>query len=244
MNTSTTASLNSNKRSMTFDVSVDNVVFGFDGDDLRILLIRQGLPGRDMGQERFHMAVPGDLVLPEEGLDEAASRILSNLTSIKGIFLKQFYTFGAPDRVFHEKDKEWLTKMRRYPDRRVVSVGYYSLVALADYRPKPNSFASQVEWCLLSNIPTLAFDHNAIIDAGLEQLREDVANRNIIFELLPEKFTLGQLQRLHEIILGKTLDKRNFRKNVKRMADVVALDEKQAGVLHKPAQLYTYRRQD
>lgn len=92
--------------------------------------------------------------------------------------------------------------------------------------------------------PNVGLDHNTIIEAGLEKLREDVVNKNIIFELLPEKFTLGQFQRLHEIILDKTLDKRNFRKNVKRMAGVIALDEKQAGVLHKPAQLYTYRQRD
>lgn len=244
MNTTSSASFGAARRPLTFDVSVDNVVFGFDGEDLQVLLIRQGLPGENVDEGRFHMAVPGDLVLLEEGLDEAAARILSNLTSIKGIYLKQFYTFGAPDRVFDEKDKEWLTKMRRYPDRRVVTVGYYSLVALADYLPKPSSFASQAEWCPLHKIPTLAFDHNTIVQAGLEKLREDVVHRNIIFKLLPEKFTLGQLQRLHEIILEKTLDKRNFRKNVKRMAEVVALDEKQAGVLHKPAQLYTYRQQD
>ncbi|MDA9864357.1 NUDIX domain-containing protein [Flavobacteriales bacterium] len=244
MNTTSSTPLGPDNRSLTFDVSVDNVVFGFDGEELQVLLIRQGLPGEDMGAERFHMAVPGDLILPEEGLDEAAARILSNLTSIKDIYLKQFHAFGAPDRVFDEKDREWLTKIRRYPNRRVVTVGYYSLVALEDYRPKPSSFASRAEWCPLAEIPTLAFDHNSIIEAGLEKLREDVVHRNIIFELLPEKFTLGQFQRLHEIILGKVLDKRNFRKNVKRMAEVVPLDEKQAGVLHKPAQLYTYRRQD
>ncbi|MCH1576067.1 MAG: NUDIX domain-containing protein [Flavobacteriales bacterium] len=244
MNTTSSSPLGPDVRSLTFDVSVDNVVFGFDGEELQVLLIRQGLPGEDMGAERFHMAVPGDLILPEEGLDEAAARILSNLTSIKDIYLKQFHAFGAPDRVFDEKDREWLTKIRRYPNRRVVTVGYYSLVALEDYRPKPSSFASRAEWCPLADIPTLAFDHNSIIKAGLEKLREDVVHNNIIFELLPEKFTLGQFQRLHEIILGKALDKRNFRKNVKRMAEVVPLDEKQAGVLHKPAQLYTYRRQD
>lgn len=225
-----------------FDVSVDNVVFGFDGEQLQILLIRQGLPGEDMSPDRFHMAVPGDLVYPSEGLDEAAYRILSNLTSLEGIFLKQFKTFGAPNRVFDKKDREWLTRMRPHPERRVVSIGYYSLVALAEYTPRPSSFASRAEWCPLSDIPRLAFDHNAIIAAGLEQLREDVAHRGIIFELLPEKFTLGQLQRLHEIILDKDLDKRNFRKNVKRMEGVIALDEKQEGVLHKPAQLYTYVR--
>lgn len=226
----------------SFDLSVDNVVFGFDGERLQILLIRQGLPGEDMGLDRFHMAVPGDLVLPEEGLEDAASRILSNLTSLQGIYLKQFHAFGAPNRVFDIKDREWLTRFREHPNRRVVTVGYYSLVSMAEYEPRPSSFASRAEWCPLDDLPRLAFDHNEIVAAGLEQLKEDVVHHNILFELLPEKFTLGQFQRLHEIILGKVLDKRNFRKNVKRMTDVVALDEKQEGVLHKPAQLYTYRR--
>lgn len=228
--------------SPAFDLSVDNVVFGFDGEQLQVLLIRQGLPGEDMGPDRFHMAVPGDLVYPQEGLDEAAYRILSNLTSLDGIFLKQFRAFGAPDRVFEEKDQEWLTRMRPHPERRVVTIGYYSLVAMSEYTPRPSSFASRAEWCPLSDLPRLAFDHNDIVAAGLSQLREDVAHHSIIFELLPEKFTLGQLQTLHEIILDKDLDKRNFRKNVKRMEGVVPLDEKQEGVLHKPAQLYTYVR--
>lgn len=225
-----------------FDLSVDNVVFGFDGDQLQVLLIARGLPGEDMESDRFHMAVPGDLVLPKEGLDEAAVRILSNLTSLQGIYLKQFHAFGAPDRVFQEKDQEWLTRIRPYPERRVVTIGYYSLVAMAEYTPKPSSFASRAEWCPLDDIPRLAFDHNDIIDAALQELREDVAHHNVFLELLPEKFTLGEFQRLHEVILGKELDKRNFRKNVKRMSEVIPLDEKQEGVLHKPAQLYTFRK--
>ena len=97
--------------SAAFDVSVDNVVFGFDGDQLQVLLIRQGLPGEDMGTDRFHMAVPGDLVYPKEDLDEAAARILSTLTSLDGIYLKQFRTFGDPDRVADEKDQDWLRKI-------------------------------------------------------------------------------------------------------------------------------------
>lgn len=228
--------------STSFDVSVDNVVFGFDGDQLQVLLIRQGLPGEDMGSDRFHMAVPGDLVFPKEDLDEAAARILSTLTSLDGIYLKQFRAFGDPSRVAEEKDQEWLRRMRPFPDRRVVTIGYYSLVAMSEYLPKPSSFASRAEWCPLKDLPRLAFDHNQIVEAALQQLREDAVHHPLFYELLPEKFTLGQLQRLYEIILNKTLDKRNFRKNVKKMTDVVPLDEKQEGVLHKPAQLYTYRR--
>ena len=225
-----------------FDLSVDNVVFGFDGDQLHVLLIRQGLPGEDMGSDRFHMAIPGDLVHPEEGLHDAATRILSNLTSLEGIYLKQFHAFGDPHRLADQKDQEWLHRMRAHPNRRVVTIGYYSLVAMSAYEPRPSSFASRAEWCPLKDIPRLAFDHNEIVAAALERLREDAAHHSLVYELLPEKFTLAQFQRLHEIILEKSLDKRNFRKNVKKMDEVVPLNEKQEGVLHKPAQLYTYRR--
>lgn len=226
----------------SFDLSVDNVVFGFDGDQLQVLLIRQGLLGEDTGADRFQMAIPGDLVHPDEGLDEAASRILSNLTSLNGVYLKQFRAFGDPKRVADQKDREWLQRMRAFPDRRVVTIGYYSLVALSEYEPRPSSFASRAEWCPLTDIPRLAFDHNEIVSAALEKLREDASRHALVYELLPEKFTLGQFQRLHEIILDKTLDKRNFRKNVKKMTEVIPLDEKQEGVLHKPAQLFTYRQ--
>ena len=159
---------------------------------------------------------------------------------MEGIFLKQFKTFGDPNRVFDKKDREWLTRMRPHPERRVVSIGYYSLVALAEYTPRPSSFASRAEWCPLSDIPRLAFDHNAIIAAGLEQLRGDVAHRGIIFELLPEKFTLGQLQRLHEIILDKDLDKRNFRRKALSMGVLKALEEHRSGGAHRAPRLYRF----
>lgn len=233
---------NSGDESSAFDLSVDNVVFGFDGNQLQVLLIRQGLPDEDVAVDQFHMAVPGDLVHAEEGLDQAASRILSNLTSLDGIYLKQFQAFGDPKRVADQKDQEWLHRMRPFPNRRVVTIGYYSLVAISEYTPRPSSFASRAEWCPLADLPELAFDHNEIVSAALEKLREDAKRHSLVYELLPEKFTLGQFQRLHEIILDKALDKRNFRKNVKKMTEVIPLDEKQEGVLHKPAQLYTYRR--
>lgn len=223
------------------DISVDCVLFGFDEKKLKVLLIEQRQPGKDKKVSRLQKAVPGDLLKENESLDEAAKRVLRELTSLKGIYLKQFYAFGDPMRVKNVKDQEWLRTFRAHPERRVVTVGYYSLVKMEDYQPKASSFAGKAKWVDVYSIPELAFDHNLIVDQALEVFRHELIADNIGFELLPEKFTLSQVQHLHEIILDKKLDKRNFRKNMLKMEHLKALDEKQKGVLHKPAQLYQYR---
>ncbi len=219
------------------DVSVDCVVFGFHNNKLRVLLIEQENSSKGSAQR---YALPGDLVFSDEHIDHAAERVLYELTSLKGIYLEQFQTFGDPQRVQKEKDQEWLRSTRKNPDARVITVAYYSLVKMEDYVPSPSSFAERAEWKDVHDIPDLAFDHNEILTKALEVLRIEVANHTIGFELLPEKFTLGQLQQLYEVILDKQLDKRNFRKAIKKMDTVLALEEKQKGVLHKPAQLFTY----
>ena len=228
--------------SSPLDLSVDNVVFGFDGENLNVLLIRQGSPVDGFDEAKLQMAIPGDLVGTDEDLDESAKRILAELTSLKGIYLKQFMTFGNPSRVFGLKDQAWLRVFRANPERRVVTVGYYSLVSVEEFKPTPASFASQAKWWPIDELPTLAFDHNIIVSTALSTLRAELSNKHIAFELLPEKFTLSQLQRLHEAVLERPLDKRNFRKNMKRMDSLIPLGEKQGGVLHKPAQLYTYKK--
>jgi 8-oxo-dGTP diphosphatase len=224
------------------DVSVDCVLFGFDDKKLKVLLIEQRQPGKDKKIPRLQTALPGDLLKENESLDEAAKRVLRELTSLKGIYLKQFHTFGDPMRVKNLKDQEWLRLFRAHPERRVITVGYYSLVKMEDYEPKASSFAGKAKWVDVYNIPELAFDHNEIVESALEIFRHELVADNIGFELLPEKFTLSQLQHLHEIILDKKLDKRNFRKNVLKMQDLKPLEEKQKGVLHKPAQLYQFKR--
>lgn len=224
------------------DVSVDCVVFGFDEKKLKVLLIEQKQPGKDKLVSNLQTALPGDLVQDDESFDHAAARVLDELTSLRGICLKQFYSFGDPSRVKKLKDQEWLRTFRAYPERRVVTVGYYSLVNMAEYKPKASSFASRVRWIDVYEIPELAFDHNAIVDKALEMLRHELVADNIGFELLPEKFTLSQLQHLHEIVLDKKLDKRNFRKTALKIENLHPLDEKQIGVLHKPAQLFQYKR--
>jgi 8-oxo-dGTP diphosphatase len=224
------------------DISVDCVVFGFDEKKLKVLLIEQKQPGTDKKVSHLQSALPGDLVQDDESLDDAALRVLKELTSLQGIYLKQFYAFGDPMRVKNLKDQEWLRTFRAHPERRVITVGYYSLVSLDDYKPKASSFAGKTRWFDVYEIPELAFDHNNVVDQALDMLRHELIADNIGFELLPEKFTLSQLQHLYEIVLDKKLDKRNFRKNILKIDSLKPLDEKQQGVLHKPAQLYKFQK--
>jgi 8-oxo-dGTP diphosphatase len=228
---------------VTVDISVDCVIFGFDDEKLKVLLIEQAQPEGTV-LSKTQMALPGDLVKDEESLHNAAERVLEELTNLRGIYLKQFHTFGDPERVRGLKDQEWLRSIRANPERRVVTVGYYSLVKMEDYNPKASSFASKAIWVDVYHVPELAFDHNDIVDSALKMLRHELIADNIGFELLPDKFTLSQLQKLYEIILDKKLDKRNFRKNVLKNESVKALNEKQTGVLHKPAQLFTFEKTD
>lgn len=222
-------------------VSVDCVIFGYDDDGLKVLLIQQRDPSKtDIALTSIQHALPGDLILQDESLDHAAERVLFELTRLQGVFMKQFHAFGDPDRVRAPKDQSWLQSFRNQPEARVLTVAYYGLVSLHEFTPEPASFAGSALWTDVSDLPDLAFDHNEIVDCAFETLREQLESHYISFELLPKKFTLSQLQTLHEIVLDKKLDKRNFRKNVKRMSHVVPLDEKQKGVLHKPAQLFSF----
>ncbi len=223
------------------NVSVDCVVFGYDNETLKVLLIEQkALDEKAKKGKGAQFALPGDLVREDEGLHQAATRVLGELTQLQGIYLKQFHTYGNPGRVSDVKDAEWLKTYRSNPETRVITVAYYSLVNLADYEPGAGSFAKRSVWIDMGKEPRLAFDHNKILQGGLDMLRDELINKNIGFELLPEKFTLSQLQSLYEIVLDKKLDKRNFRKSIKKIDQLKPLDEKQKGVLHKPAQLYKY----
>ena len=223
------------------DISVDCVVFGFDEDKLKLLVIEQERVSEKM---KSFKALPGNLVFESESLDEAAARVLRELTGLTGIYQRQFYTFGDPQRVRDLKDQEWLRKFRKNPNSRVISTAYYSLVRMEDYHLSPSSFAANAEWIDIDNIPQLAFDHNDMVERALGKLRKDTENYNISVKLLPNKFTLGQLQKLYEVILGKELDKRNFRKSILKIENLIPLAEKQKNVYHKPAQLYMFRKLD
>ena len=223
------------------DVSVDCALFGFDGESLKLLLIRQKTAeGGPLSEDNLQMALPGDFVHDDESLDAAAGRVLLELTGLDNVYLKQFHAFGNPDRVKGLKDQQWLRTFREHPENRVMTVAYFGLVSLHEHTPAASSFAGDADWTDVDAIPDLAFDHDDIATMALDTLKEQLESKHIGFEMLPKKFTLRQLQSLHETVLDKKLDKRNFRKNVKRMDHVVPLNEKEEGVLHKPAQLFTF----
>ena len=224
-------------------VSVDCVILGYDSQELKVLLIERKYSESGNGtphNQHLDIALPGNLVSDDEDLDTSAKRILKELTDLDNIYMEQFRAFGNPSRVRQEQDVEWLKTMRSQPQARVITIAYFALVKLEDYVPKAHSFARQSGWYPIHAVPKLAFDHNEILDQALQVLKFKITHYPLGFELLPEKFTLGQLQRLYESILGDDLDKRNFRRKMKSLKLLIPLKEKQQGVSHKPAELYRF----
>ncbi|MEN6627861.1 MAG: NUDIX domain-containing protein [Candidatus Sumerlaeia bacterium] len=201
-------------------LTVDCVVFGLDDEDLKIMLIRRGL-------EPFkgRWALPGGFVRVDETIDDAARRELVEETGLEKVFMEQLYTFGD---------------VGRDPRERVVSVAYYALVRLSDYKVQAASDASDAAWFPVSDAPTLAFDHAKILAVALERLKNKVRWQPVGFELLPPKFTLTQIQKMYETILERPLDKRNFRKKILGMNLLIELNEVQKDVAHRAARLYRF----
>ena len=225
-------------------VSVDCVIFGFEEADLKVLLIERNYATESNIERRNKdILLPGDLVYDNEDLDSSAKRVLKELTTIDNIFLEQFHAFGDPNRVRKSTDKDWLESMRLEPMARVITIAYYSLVKLDNYQPTASSFAKKAEWYSLKDIPELGFDHNEIVNAALNALKNKIKTHPIGFELLPKKFTLSQLQKLYETILGSTLDKRNFRRQFINKGILRPLHEKQKHVPHKRAQLFEFDKE-
>lgn len=200
--------------------SVDNVIFGFDEGDLKVLLIKRG-----EAPFKGKWALPGDLVYPNEDLSTAAKRVLFELTGLKDVFLEQVGAFGD---------------VNRHPLGRVITIAYYSLIKISDYEVTPASFAKKAHWHSVADAKELAFDHNQILNTSFARLKEVVRTRPVGFELLPPKFTLTELQHLYESILETPLDKRNFRKKILSMKLLIDLQETQEGVAHRPAKLYEF----
>lgn len=202
--------------------TVDNVIFGFDEGDLKVLLIKR-LEEPFLGM----WALPGYFVRSNEDLDEAARRVLNELTGLQNVFLEQSHSFGG---------------VNRHPLGRVITVAYFSLIKISDFqlRPGTDSIAEEVRWFSVAQLPALGFDHLEIVRVCFERLKRLVRIRPVGFELLPPKFTLTELQHLYEAILETDLDKRNFRKKILSMNLLIDLDEIQAGVAHRPARLYQF----
>lgn len=222
-------------------LSVDCVVFGYDSESLKVLLVERKLSD-DTGAISFtDYTLTGNHVYENEPVNEAANRILYDLTGLQHVYLEQFKTFAHPNRLSRLKDKEWISSLERDPNVRIISIGYFAL--LATQKITIEWKGRNVKWMPIKEIGKLGFDHNEILNEALLALRNKMKHEPIGFELLPQKFTLTQLQTVYEKIFDTTFDKRNFRKKVNRMKYVIPLNEKQKGVPHKPAQLFMFSRE-
>jgi 8-oxo-dGTP diphosphatase len=202
-------------------LTVDVVIFTVQARDLRVLLVsRGGWPflGR--------WALPGGFVKENEGLDEAARRELFEETGVRDVYLEQLHTFGHPGRD---------------PRTRVVTVAYYALVAAENLAPVPGSDASSTDWWSVYQLPDLAFDHDLILLRALVRLRERIWDSAVASQLMPEKFTLTDLQSTYEVILDRSLDKRNFRKKILSREVIEDTGETWMEGRHRPARLYRFR---
>ena len=199
-------------------LAVDCIVFALDLGKLKVLLIQRR-------SEPFvnHWTLPGGFLEIGETLAAAARRELAEETGLKHVFLEQLYTFSH---------------LNRDPCDRVISVGYFALVRLNDYRVRAATDARCAAWFAMDDVPHLAFDHDKILKMAYQRLRGKVRYQPIEFELLPSKFTLRQLQQLYETLLDRSLDKRNFRKKFLGMGVLVELDEVETDVAQRASRLY------
>ena len=202
-------------------LSVDCVIFGYDNKELKVLLIKSDL-------EEFSglYSLLGDLVRPDEDLDSAPYRVLKNRTGMDDVYLEQVHTFGG---------------IGRHPSGRVVTTAYYSLIDITHHNLKLDH--NDLHWHSVSDLKKMAFDHLLIHNTCLEQLRNQIMENPVAFNLLQDKFSLRELQEVYEAILGTKLDRRNFRKKIAAKDWLQDLNEMETNLSHRPGKLYGLKKQ-
>ena len=201
----------------THEITVDTVILTLKDNSLKVLLVK-----RDNEPFKGKWAIPGGYVKMSENLDEAAMRILKEKTNVDNIYLEQLYTFGDP---------------LRHPVSRVITCAYFALIRAEDVDVMTDE---NVAWHKVDDLPQLAFDHKEIIQYSLKRTRERLELCPVAYQLLNEKFTLTEMQKAYELIMGKTLDKRNFRKKVIQTEGLIELSEFSKSTSKRPARLYTF----
>lgn len=203
-------------------VALDCIIFGFDEGELKLLLLK-----RKIEPSKGGWSLMGGFLQKNESLDEGARRILLKLTGLNDIYMEQLYSFGEVDRD---------------PGERTISIAFYALIKVNE-NDRKLAEAHGASWVALKNVPNLIFDHNKMVDKALRTLRNKVSSKPIGFELLPEKFTLPQLQALYEAINQESLDKRNFRKRILETGLLEKLDEKEKESSKKGAFYYMFNKE-
>ncbi len=205
-------------------VAVDGVIFTIKDDELQVLLIQmKKSPFEDM------WAVPGGLLEESETTREAAARILKTSAGVDGVYLEQLRTFDDAERD---------------PAGRVVSVAHFALIPDENVELHTTDKYKDVRWWPVNNLPELAYDHSQIIETAEARLAAKIQYTNIVWSLLPGEFTLTEIQNVYEIIMGRTLDKRNFRKRLNELKMIKATGKKRYGMAHRPAALYKFKNRD
>lgn len=210
-------------------VSVDSVVFGFHENKLKVLLLR-------MSETQLWL-LPGGYVFKEESLDDAAQRVLKERTGAERIYLQEFGVFGAVNRsesyFANYSDDLW-------NKQRFISVGFYALVDYTEVTTTPDVYSDLCEWRAIDDLPELAMDHQSIYDTALTVLRQQLSYKPIGMNLLPERFTMTELQKLYETILGKELNRGNFYRKIMRFDILIKHDDSRKGGAHKAPNLYSF----
>lgn len=202
-------------------VTTDCVIFGFDGGKLKVLLVERGLE-----PYKGRWAFPGGFVKMDESCEEGALRELEEETALKGTYVQQFHTYSAPNRD---------------PRERVITVAFFALVRIQEVEAGDD--ANKAQWFAIDEVPQLAFDHDVILRDALKRLRERIHFQPIGFELLPEKFTMRQLQNLYEAILDVHFDRGNFSKKMLHFNILTPLDETVRPTPKREARLYRFNKE-
>lgn len=219
-------------------ISLDCVVFGFHAGQLKVLLLKM--------KHEDRLALPGGFVMKTETLEEAAIRTLRERTGVENVFLQQFTVFSEVLRSDPATRPADLLKYGIPPEKagwfaqRFISVGFYALVEFSCVVPRPDLLSDTCDWYNLDERGPLVLDHDRILETALHSLQLQLSHQPVGYNLLPRKFTLPELQKLYEAILGKKLDRRNFQRKIFSFGILRSLDEKRTGVAHKAPYLYSF----
>ncbi len=219
-------------------ISIDCVIFGFHDNKLKVLLLKPKYGN--------HWALPGGFVQKKEHIDEAAHRILKDRTGLDEIFLQQFYVFGDPSRASKSRaEKKILESLQidssqGWMAERFLSIGYYALVDYQLIEPVSDIFSEACTWFDIYKLSSLHLDHGNILQKALSSLRLQLSYHPVGYNLLPKKFTMPELQKLYETILGTRLDRRNFQRKITATGVLIRLDEQKEGVAHKAPYYYKF----
>jgi 8-oxo-dGTP diphosphatase len=223
-------------------ISIDCVIFGFHDNQLKILLTR--FKNTDL------YALPGGFIGREENITQAAGRILLERTGLQDIYLEQFHVFGHQDRCPPEQQRQLLESIGILPGKqeyrlgRFISIGYYALIDFTRANPTPDSLSDYCGWWALDSIPSLIFDHSCMTTKALETLRLTLNHREVGLNLLPDTFTMNELQALHETILNEKLVRSNFQRKMLATGLLDRFDKKHTGGAHKAPYLYRFKSAD